>query len=56
MVKDDNTGEEYGAEETEQRLRNMMRDRAGLKTLADGLYGIPEAEYRRLIEGRAKNQ
>ena len=34
----------------------IVHDRAGLKTLADGLYGIPEAEYRRLIGGRTKDQ
>jgi CRP-like cAMP-binding protein len=34
----------------------IVIDRAGLKALADGLYGIPEAEYRRLIGGRAKDQ
>ena len=34
----------------------IVLDRAGLKALADGLYGIPEAEHRRLIGGRAKDQ
>ena len=34
----------------------IVHDRAGLKTLADGLYGIPEAEYRRLIGGHTKDQ
>ena len=36
------------------RGRIMMRDRAGVEALANGLYGVPEAEYRRLIGWRGK--
>ena len=31
-----------------------VKDRAGLKKIANGLYGIPEAEYRRLTGWNAK--
>ena len=32
-----------------QRGEIMMRNRKGLKRMAGGTYGVPEAEYRRLI-------
>ena len=34
----------------------IVLDRVGLKAIANGLYGISEAEYRRLIGWRAKDQ
>ena len=37
------------------RARLIVLDRAGLETLADGFYGVPEAEYRRLIGGRSRH-
>jgi CRP-like cAMP-binding protein len=33
----------------------IVLDRTGLKTIADGLYGIPEAAYRRLTGWRARD-
>jgi CRP-like cAMP-binding protein len=36
------------------RRRIAMRNRAGVETLANGLYGVPEAEYRRLTGWRGK--
>jgi CRP-like cAMP-binding protein len=38
-----------------ERGRILVSDRAGLEKLADGIYGVPEAEYRRLIGWRGKN-
>jgi CRP-like cAMP-binding protein len=38
-----------------ERGRIMMANRAGLEELANGLYGVPEAEYRRLTGWRGKN-
>jgi len=38
------------------RRRIAMRNRAGMEALADGLYGVPEAEYRRLTGWRGKRQ
>ena len=34
-----------------QRGRIMIRDRAAMEAVADGGYGLPEAEFARLIEG-----
>lgn len=38
-----------------ERGRIVVRDRAGLEALADGYYGVPEAEYRRLTGWRGQN-
>lgn len=38
-----------------ERGRILVSDRAGLEKLANGIYGVPEAEYRRLIGWRGKN-
>jgi len=38
------------------RRRIMMRNRAGLEAFANGLYGVPEAEYRRLTGWRGKQR
>ncbi|HXJ01175.1 MAG TPA: Crp/Fnr family transcriptional regulator [Micropepsaceae bacterium] len=39
-----------------ERGRITMIDRSGLEALADGIYGVPEAEYRRLTGWRGKTQ
>lgn len=40
---------------TAKRGQIMVTNRAGLETAANGLYGIPEAEYRRLTGWRSKH-
>jgi CRP-like cAMP-binding protein len=39
-----------------ERGRIRILDRAGLQALANGIYGIPEAEYRRLLGWGGKSQ
>jgi hypothetical protein len=38
-----------------ERGRIMVLDREGLEELGNGVYGVPEAEYRRLTGWRGKS-